>query len=147
MQNNPSRNDATKRWVSPLIQICLMTIVVCPGAQTQAPLTQSTYFSYRLQHLNQALHPTSAQEGQIKQVVQQESGMLNEVVCNLASSRKDQLQRFDSILRQTDASLKPILTAEQYQKLPQLRENEMHHLKSLKPPSTCTDAYWTLGDK
>jgi hypothetical protein len=145
-QNNSSRNDASKRWLCPLIQIWFMAIVVCAGAQTEAPLTQATYFSYRLQHLNQALHPTPAQEDQIKQVVQQESGMLNEVVCNLASSRKDQLHRFDTILRQSDASLKPILTAEQNQKLPELRESEMRHLKSLKPPSTCTDAFWTLGE-
>ncbi len=128
------------------IFLALLLAGVGAGAQTQAPLTQSTYFSYRLQHLNQALQPTSAQEGQIKQVVQQESGILNEVVCNLASSRKDQLQKFDNILRQSDASLKPILTAEQYQKLPQLRESEMRYLKSVKPPSTCTDAYWTLGE-
>lgn len=147
MRNNSPRNDASRLWVCSLIQICFMAIVVCAGAQTQAPLTQATYFSYRLQHLNQALHITSAQEEKIKEVVEQETGMLGEIVCNPVTSRKYQLQKFDAILRQSDASMKPILTAEQYQKLPQLRESEMRRLKSLKTPNTCTAAYWTQGKR
>jgi Spy/CpxP family protein refolding chaperone len=115
-------------------------------AQTQAPLTQTTYFTYRVQHLNDALQLTPAQANQIKHVIEQESGMLNEIVCNLASSRKHQLQQFEEILRDSDESMKPILTAEQNQKLPQLRQDEMRNLESVKPPSTCTDAYWKLGE-
>ena len=41
--------------------------------------------------------------------------------------------------------MRPILTVQQSKKLPQVRENEMSRLKSLKPPSSCTDAYWMLG--
>ena len=136
-----------KRWLYQFIQICFLAILAGAGAQTQAPLTQSTYFTYRLQHLNESLHLTPAQENQIKRVIEQESGMLNEIVCNLASSRKHQLQQFQDILRDSDASMKPILTAEQNQKLPQLRQDEMRNLESVKPPNACTDAYWKLEDR
>ena len=100
-----------KRRLYPVTQICFLAIVMSARAQTQAPLTQTTYFTYRVQHLNDALQLTPAQANQIKHVIEQESGMLNEIVCNLASSRKHQLQQFEEILRDSDESMKPILTA------------------------------------
>ena len=66
-------------------------------------------------------------------------------ICDPAISRKDQLAKFDAVLRQSDASMKPILTPEQYKQLPKLREVEMKKLESLKPPRTCSDAYWQLN--
>lgn len=135
-----------KKWLQPVNLICFLAILTSAAGQTQAPLNQTTYFTYRLQHLNEALRLTPAQESQVKRVIEQESGMMNEIVCNLASSRKHQLQQFQDILRDSDESMKPILTPEQSQKLPQLRQDEMRNLESVKPPSTCTDDYWKLGE-
>jgi len=113
-------------------------------AQNEAALTQATYFSYRLEHLNQALKLTPNQEREVTHVVEQEAGELNEFICNPVISRKDQLAKFDATLRESDAKMKPILTPEQYKQLPKLREAEMKRLESLNPPPTCSGAYWQL---
>src|SRR5215475_3957208 len=91
-------------------------------AQNEAALTQATYFSYRLEHLNQALKLTPNQEREVTHVVEQEAGELNEFICNPVISRKEQLAKFDATLRESDAKMKPILTPEQYKQLPKLRE-------------------------
>ena len=113
-------------------------------AQNEAALTQATYFSYRLEHLNQALKLTPNQEREVTHVVEQEAGELNEFICNPVISRKDQLAKFDATLRESDAKMKPILTPEQYKQLPKLREAEMKRLESLNLPPTCSGAYWQL---
>jgi len=127
------------------ITLWTLAVVSIALAQTQAPLSQATYFNYRLQHLNQALKLTPDQERKIVHVVEQETGELNEFICDPAISRKDQLAKFDAVLRQSDANMKPILTPEQYKQLPTIREAEMKKLESLKPPRTCSDAYWKLN--
>ena len=126
-----------------VLRTTLWTLIVLSMAyaQTEAPLTQATYFSYRLQHLNQALKLTPNQEREITHVVEQETGELSEFICNPVISRKDQLAKFDAVLRQSDANMKPILTPEQYKQLPKIREAEMKKLESLNPP-TCSGAYW-----
>jgi hypothetical protein len=117
------------------------------GNSDTGPLTQATYFSYRLQRLTDVLKLTPKQKEEMIPVVEQEMSMLEEVVCDPAASRKYKLSRFDAILHQSDLSMKPILTAAQYQKLPKLREEEMQELGAKKPAPGCTlGSSWAPAD-
>lgn len=111
-------------------------------AASAAAQTQATYFSYRMDDLKQQLNLTPDQQKQVKHTIEQETGELMQVVCNPATPRKRQLAMFNDILKESEASMKDILTAEQYRRLPQLREKMTRELKTRKAAQGCTMDYW-----
>jgi hypothetical protein len=67
-----------------------------------------------------------------------------QIVCNPATSRKRQLTMFNDILKESETRMLPVLTAEQYRRLPQLRETMMRELKNRKASQTCAADYWRM---
>ena len=104
--------------------------------------TQATYFVYRTESLKQQLSLTTAQQTMVKPLVEQETGELMQEVCNPTTSRKHQLARMNDILQESERRMRPLLLAEQYQQLRQLREKMMQELKNRKSVSGCTMDYW-----
>jgi hypothetical protein len=92
--------------------------------------------------LKQQLNLSAAQQAKLKPLVEQETGELMQEVCNPATSRKHQLSRMRDILQGSERRMKPILSMEQYQQLPRLREKMLQELKSRQSVRACTMDYW-----
>lgn len=120
-----------------VINALLLLLTASVTAQTQA-----TYFTYRTESLKEQLNLTAAQQVKIKPLVEQETAELMQEVCNPATSRKHQLARTNDILQESERRMRPLLSAEQYQQLQQLREKMMQELKSRKSAHSCTIDYW-----
>lgn len=119
--------------------ICGLIFLLAVSAATQ---TQATYFTHRTETLKQQLNLTAAQQAKIKPLVEQETGELMQEVCNPATSKKHQLARMKDILQESERRMRPVLSAEQYQQLPQLREKMMQELKNRKSTRACAADYW-----
>lgn len=119
--------------------ICGLIFLLAVSAATQ---TQATYFTHRTETLKQQLNLTAAQQAKIKPLVEQETGELMQEVCNPATSKKHQLARMNDILQESERRMRPVLSAEQYQQLPQLREKMMQELKNRKSTRACAADYW-----
>ncbi len=121
------------------VVITALLFLLTVSATTQ---TQATYFTYRTESLKQQLNLTAAQQAKVKPLVEQETAELMQEVCNPATSRKHQAARMSDILQESERRMRPVLSVEQYQQLPQLREKMMQELKSRKSAHACTMDYW-----
>lgn len=79
------------------------------------------YFSMKMQNLTERLSLTDNQRARIKPIAEQEAGELGYLWKNPAISDKDKLKRLEQTVRLSDAKIKPILSAEQQEKLEQMR--------------------------
>ncbi len=89
------------------------------------------YFSVKLQNLSKRLMLTDDQQAEIKPVMEQEAGEIDELRFNPALSRKDKLSRYDTIVRASDKKMRPLLSATQLQTLQDLRKEQKQDLKRL----------------
>jgi hypothetical protein len=91
----------------------------------------SQYFSMKQQHLSETLDLTEDQQTKIKPLLEQEAGEAGQVLGNPALSQKDQLNRWEKIVRSTDAIMKPFLTEAQLVKLQDMRNQQKQELKKM----------------
>jgi len=91
----------------------------------------SQYFSMKQEHLSEALDLTDDQRAKIKPTLEQEAGEAGQVLDNPALSRKDQLTRWEKIVRSSDAKLQPVLTSAQVTKLQEMRQEQKQELKRM----------------
>lgn len=91
----------------------------------------SQYFTMKQQHLSQTLNLSEDQLAKIKPILEQEAGEMGEVFGNPAISSKDKLSRWEKIVKSSDAKIKPFLSVEQWQKLQDMRKQQIEDLKKL----------------
>ncbi|HXW90738.1 MAG TPA: hypothetical protein VEK33_09335, partial [Terriglobales bacterium] len=91
----------------------------------------SQYFSMKQQHLSEVLNLTQDQLAQIKPMLEQEAGEAGQVLGNPVLSHKEQLNRWEKIVRSTDIKIKPLLSQAQLVKLQDLRNEQRQELKRI----------------
>ena len=89
----------------------------------------SEYFSQKLQHLSDKLSLTQQQQSKIKPILEQEAGEAKEILLNSVLSREDKLNALEKIVRSSDGKMKPILSADQWRTLQNLRKDQKRELK------------------
>jgi Spy/CpxP family protein refolding chaperone len=87
------------------------------------------YFSQKLRHLSEKLDLTPDQQAQIKHVLEQEAGEAGQFISNPVLSTKDKLKKLETIVRSSDQKLKPILSADQWQTLQNMRKQQRRELR------------------
>ena len=87
------------------------------------------YFSQKLRHLSEKLDLTLDQQAQIKPILEQEAGEAGHFIANPVLSRKDKLKKLETIVRSSDQKLKPILSADQWQTLQDMRGQQRRELR------------------
>ena len=87
------------------------------------------YFSQKLRHLSEKLDLTPDQQAQIKPILEQEAGEAGQFIANPVLSSKDKLRKLETIVRSSDQKLKPILSADQWQTLQELRGQQRRELR------------------
>jgi hypothetical protein len=93
----------------------------------------SEYFSQKLKHLSEKLDLTSDQQAKIKPILEQEAGEAGQITANPVLSKEDKLNKIEKIVRSSDAKLKPILSAAQWQTLQDMRKQQKRELKESIP--------------
>ena len=88
------------------------------------------YFSMKLQNLTQTLDLSDEQQAKIKPALEQETGEVSQILKNPALTRNEKLERFEKIVRSSDAKMKPVLSSTQLQKLEQLRREQKENVKT-----------------
>jgi hypothetical protein len=89
------------------------------------------YLTMKLQNLTEKLNLTEEQQVKIKPIAEQERGEVGGFAFTPTIPRKERLERFQNIVRMSDAKMKPILSATQWQKLQVLRKEQKQELKNL----------------
>lgn len=89
------------------------------------------YFSMKQQHLTEVLDLTDDQLAKIKPALEQETAEAGQFLWNPALSHKNKLERFEKLVRSSDAQIKPFLSPAQVQKLLELRKQQKQDLKKL----------------
>ncbi len=89
------------------------------------------YFSMKMKNLTTTLNLSEDQQAKIKPIADQESAEAGSVIFTPVVSRKERLEKWEKIVRSSDAKIKPILTDAQWQKLQQLRKDQKSELKDL----------------
>ncbi len=89
------------------------------------------YFSMKLRNLSEQLNLSSDQQLKIKPILSQEAGEAGQVIGNPVLSQKDQLDRVRKIVQSSDKKLKPWLSAEQWNRLEAMRQEQRRELEQL----------------
>jgi hypothetical protein len=89
----------------------------------------SEYFSQKLQHLSEKLDLSPDQQAKIKPVLEQEAGEAGQLTSNPVLSSEDKLNKLEKIVHSSDQKLKPILSADQWQTLQNMRKEQKRELK------------------
>src|SRR5882672_3050848 len=89
----------------------------------------SEYFSQKLRHLSEKLGLTPDQQTRIKPILEQEAGEAGQLISNPVLSTKDKLNKLETIVRSSDQKLKPILSADQWQTLQDMRRQQTRELR------------------
>jgi len=89
------------------------------------------YFSLKLQHLSETLALTDNQQIQIRPILEQEAGEVDEICFNPALSQKEQLNQLEKIVRASDKKIKPLLSSSQLHKLQDLRKDQETNAKKI----------------
>jgi len=87
------------------------------------------YFSQKLRHLSEKLGLTPGQQTQIKPILEQEAGEAGQFIANPVLSAEDKLKKLEKIVRSSDQKLKPILSADQWQTLQDMRGQQRRELR------------------
>jgi hypothetical protein len=89
------------------------------------------YFTLKLQRLTEILVLTDAQQAEIRPILEQEAGEVNEICFNPALSQNDTLKQYEKILQASDEKIKPKLFGDQLQKLQDLRKGQKQDIKRI----------------
>jgi hypothetical protein len=113
------------------MEVPILSHKVLPAESIDWSTICGQYFSLKLQHLSERLTLTDEQQAKLKPIVEQEAGEVNEICFNPVLSGDETLNRYDKILRTSDAKIKPLLSASQLQKLQNLRKEQQQDLRRL----------------
>jgi hypothetical protein len=89
------------------------------------------YFSMKMQNLTERLNLSEEQQAKIKPIAEQERGEVGGVCFTPTIPRKERLKRFETIVRASDAKMRPILSQSQWETLLELRKEQKQELKTL----------------
>ena len=89
----------------------------------------SEYFSQKLQHLSEKLDLSADQQAKVKPILEQEAGEAGQITSNPVLSSEDKLNRLEKIVHSSDQKLKPILSADQWQTLQNMRKEQKRDLR------------------
>jgi hypothetical protein len=87
------------------------------------------YFSQKIRHLSAKLALTEDQQAKIKPILEQESGEAGQFITNPALTQEDKLDNLERIVRRSDEKLKPILSANQWQALQDMRKEQKQEMR------------------
>ena len=68
-------------------------------------------------------------QAKIKPILEQEAGEAGESISNPVLSSEDKLNKLQTIVRSSDKKLKPILSADQWQTLQDMRKQQKQELR------------------
>ena len=88
------------------------------------------YFSMKLQNLSQTLNLSEEQQAKIKPALEQETGEVSQILKNPVLTKNEKLERFEQIVRSSDAKIKPVLSSAQLEKLEKLRRQQKEDVKT-----------------
>lgn len=113
--------------------LALASAAAQDNAQTESVLKAggSTYFTAKMDNLTEKLQLSPDQVTKIRPIAEQEVGYLEQVRANPVVSRKDKLKRLKEVVAKSDAEMKPILSADQWQKLQTMRKEQKQQLKEM----------------
>jgi hypothetical protein len=74
---------------------------------------------------------TDAQSAQIKPLLEEEARQVIQICANSNLSRSDKLSQYENIVQASDNQIKPMLSAQQVQKLRDLRKQQKEDLKKI----------------
>ena len=89
------------------------------------------YFILTLQRLSKDLVLTDDQQIKIRPILEQETGEVDEICFNPALSKKEQPNRFETIVRPSDNQITPLLSTGQIHQLEDLRKEQEQNAKKL----------------
>jgi hypothetical protein len=89
------------------------------------------YFSTKLQHLSEILALTEGQQAEMRPIFEQETGEVGQICSNSVLSREEKLNQYKKIVRSSDEKVKPLLSANQLQKLQDLRKEQKRELEAI----------------
>jgi hypothetical protein len=89
------------------------------------------YFSKKLQHLSEILSLTEGQQAEMRPIFEQETGEVGQICSNSVLSREEKLSQYKKIVRSSDEKVKPLLSANQLQKLQDLRKDQKRELEAI----------------
>jgi hypothetical protein len=87
------------------------------------------YFSMKSEHLSEALDLSVDQLAQIKPTLEQETAEVGQFMWDPALSGKNKLERYQKLVRSSDAKIKPFLSPTQTEKLLELRKQQKKDLQ------------------
>jgi len=113
--------------------LALASAAAQDNAKTESVLKAggSTYFTAKMDNLTEKLQLSPDQVTKIRPIAEQEIGYLEQVRANPVVSRKDKLKRLKEVVAKSDTEMKPILSADQWQKLQTMRKEQKQQLKEM----------------
>jgi len=91
----------------------------------------SQYFTVKQQTLSETLGLSEEQQIKIKPILEQEAGEAGQVLGNPVLSRKEQVTRWEKLVRASDTKIKPFLSEAQLGQLQQLRKEQKQELERI----------------
>lgn len=91
----------------------------------------SQYFSMKQEHLSEALDLSDDQRDKIKPILEQETGEAGQILWTSVIPAKEKLKRWEKIVAESDAKIRPFLSPAQVDKLLELRKQQKAELRSL----------------
>lgn len=89
---------------------------------------QATYFNSKIENLTEKLSLSPDQQKQLRPIVEQEMGNLEQIRGNPVLSKKEKVKRLQEIVRESDTRMKSFLSPDQWQKLQALRKSQKAEL-------------------
>jgi hypothetical protein len=91
----------------------------------------SQYFTMKQQHLSETLGLSDEQQIKIKPILEQEAGEAGQFLGNPALSRKEQVTRWEKLVRASDAKIEAFLSQVQVKKLRELRKEQKQEFERI----------------
>jgi hypothetical protein len=117
--------------VSGKTEVSILSRETLPPQTFDVSKAPGQYFSMKLRNLQEKLALTSDQQNEIRPILEQEAGEVSEIFINSALSSPDKLKRYEKIVRGSDGKIKPLLSANQSQKLQDLRKEQKLEVKNI----------------
>jgi len=90
----------------------IMAGLILPSAVAEK-VDEYNYFAHRLQNVDAQLRLTSEQKAKLKPILEQETGEMEVVYGNPATTRSQKLKKYWTIVNKSNASIKLFLTDDQ----------------------------------
>jgi len=105
--------------------------VLAPEPTIDWSKAPSSYFEMKMQNLTESLGLSKDQQSKIKMIVQQEAGESSQFCFTTSIPRNERLNRWERVVRSSDAKMKSILTHAQWDELQKIRKEQKKELETL----------------